>query len=475
MALLLPRPGEDDEADGRRGSGVRLQIAVSLLALVAWIHVHATFIVWFGVVGAAVGAAALARRWAEARTHGLLAIAGAVCAVALPTGRQGLHNVLAYRASPTVRAWTVEAQPFSLHDRALWVPLLVIMAAIVSMLGGIVVDILARRARPRTGASGRRQDELDGSRPSATTVVRPISIRATWLVPLLWSILGLLLLLQGPRWVGEGLLLATPALFVLAEQIARHCARHCARGGARGGDTLGRVAPALVAGLVLGAHMNIGPGLVVRSGAIEEDRWPNATLTALRRLTDLTGDRRVWNTMGLGGYLGFAGFDVFLDGRSVILYDEEFFVTEVLPVERDAEAFRQRVERTGVTTAVVAMNLPLEARIANSTAWKPVAFDACCTLLVHESRLDAAQAAGLQPYELFRFAADDAFLRRHLDTMSGDDDAERRLLAEVERLAGEAPDAGALAGFLRFVAVARPELHARLGPRAKLVDAVLRR
>lgn len=360
----------------------RPQALIAFPPLVAlWLPTHGGAVVGIALgIGACVAVALRARDVRTRVLAGGCALATLALLALLPAGRDTLHVIGALGADSPIVRLTTEWAPTSLSSSATWAPL-----AFLALATG--------------GALGEARQWRSGG------ALAPLGC-----VVVAWGV-GL----RFERNLAEAALLATPGAALALAWLAAGASRRVARaadgeartaqaeqtvgsGGRRVGDWLG---VALCVALVA-AHVSVAPRGGLRGPwglGVWSENAPEDALAALRRLPE----GRVINDLVSGGYLIWHEVPVYVDGRSVALYDDAAVESLIVGPMRDPALLSAQVATWSPRYAFVRPDSALGQAVMTSTAWTPVFHGASTSVFVHRGDGAALAASGLAPLHEVRW------------------------------------------------------------------------
>jgi hypothetical protein len=277
-------------------------------------------------------------------------------------------------------------------------------------------------------------------------------------LPLLLAALGGFLGVQSQRHLAPAVVLVWPALGLALAALSAALDRP------RGRFALPALPLAVLSLPVV--HLAVSPiekNRTLFGLGVEQSRFPADTLATLRHLPP----GRALNELHMGGYLLWHQIPggVFWDGRSAAVFTEQQLSEIYLAPHRGPEALEAVADRFDASYAFGSPTGDYGAPMMASPLWVPVHHGTSSTLFVRRARLDAAVAAGATPLPLLRWVPDEDWLRRFYGAVLRRPEDLDEVEAEFSAALARSPRSPVLAQLLAFFDEQSPQLAARLRPR----------
>jgi len=394
-------------------------VAFLLVPLAAlWSGLHASAVLVVPVAGALVVAWGVAGRKRSCSLVLLanLALVGGVLAL-LPTGRGAFLSAFDHSTATCMRTFIQEWGAVDWARGSVWIPVLL------------------------------------------TLVSLPWLMR-TWRDSALHFCLaagGLALPLLGGRLATMAALLMAPAIATGMTVALSHLPRRTAALALAGMSVLVTMALAISPGVALDRTFGLGrhPG-----------RYPLQTAKTLDQLPE----GRILNDFGLGGYLiwqGHAG-NVFMDGRTVVVFDEDHCEDLLVPLYQKADGPSLLADRFDIPYGLAEWNSSLYERFTRSTDWVPVRHGIRSSLFVRRQHLERVPIKVIQQPD-FRQLSDQQWMANWYRDVMADPDRREELEFNIIWTARHSPYSPVLAHVLQFLDANYPAVAAPLKDKVREV------
>ena len=198
------------------------------------------------------------------------------------------------------------------------------------------------------------------------------------------------------------------------------------------------------------------------------DRYPLETLDTLRRLPE----RRVVNDFSLGGYLIWEELPggVFMDGRTLVLYGDDFCRDVLGPLYADPGGPGRTARRFDADYVLAEWGSALYGLVTRSEEWIPLHHGIHSSLFVRADRAaDVGGIPGILLQPELRQLEDPPWMGAWFEAVLSDPARREALYAALEWTLARSPYSPVLARTLSFLRSSHPARAAELEPRLRAI------